>query len=384
MCIAPKVTTKASTAAASANALNADAKRSTTEGEMAEAKVGTKEASVESENPVEFRYLYNDEPHATRRMEILKKYPEIKRLYGPDIRIFRWCIGLFTCQLSLAYFVVVHMKWGFRDGAFWLLAWAIGGTLTQSMSLGMHELSHNLCFATPKYNEWLGMFLNCAQGIPAAVTFKRYHLEHHIYQGDDVMDTDLPVQIEVDIFGTNTFMKIIWMILQPLFYLLRPPLVCPKPFIFKEGVNFFIVGAFNLLVTHYFGIKIWAFNVFSGLLGMGLHPCAGHFIAEHYTFAEGQETYSYYGPLNYITFNVGYHNEHHDFPTIAGFRLPEVKAIAPEYYDERCKTYDGNKLVCYNSWCKVIFDYIFRSDIGPHSRIKRSRELSKKNSAKSE
>jgi sphingolipid delta-4 desaturase len=96
---------------------------------------------------------------------------------------------------------------------------------------------------------------------------------------------------------------------------------------------------------------------------MGLHPISGHYISEHYVIREGQETYSYYGPLNKLAFNVGYHNEHHDFPYIAGSRLPALRKIAPEFYDS---------LAQHTSWTRILWDYVTRADLTATSRVKRT------------
>jgi sphingolipid delta-4 desaturase len=93
---------------------------------------------------------------------------------------------------------------------------------------------------------------------------------------------------------------------------------------------------------------------------------SSHASAEHYAFKEGdeQETYSYYGPLNLLAYNVGYHNEHHDFPNVPWTRLPSIKALAPEWYaDDQLKSHE--------SWPLVTWRFITDENVGMFSRIKR-------------
>lgn len=331
----------------------------------------------------DFEWVGSDEPHATRRKLILSKHPEIKDLMGVD-PYFKWTVVGAVCVQLVAFAVLSQVSNPFLV---FLASYFFVGVINHSMMLAVHEIAHGQAFGPNAVlkNKLFGMFANLPLGIPMSISFKKYHLKHHRYQGDEVIDTDIPCDLEAKLF-TNTFLKFIWVILQPFFYTLRPFLVYPLPPEKLEGVNWMVQLAFNCLIARLFGWHVVFVMVFGSLICMGLHPVAGHFISEHYIMFDSKrkdevreedlvegvttskgvllipETCSYYGPLNWITFNVGYHVEHHDFPSIPGSRLPLVKKIAPEFYDH---------LDHHTSWTYVLYKYIMDPAVGPFSRVKR-------------
>ena len=96
--------------------------------------------------------------------------------------------------------------------------------------------------------------------------------------------------------------------------------------------------AFDALIWCIYGAWPLVYMLVGMLFAASIHPTAGHFIAEHYTEDASAETFSYYGPWNALMYNVGHHVEHHDFPGIAWTRLPELRRIAPEFYDHLPRT----------------------------------------------
>jgi len=308
----------------------------------------------------DFHWSHTEEPHATRRKEILEKHPEIKELYGVDPNTKYRVAFVVLSQILISYLLrntsVITIL---------LISWVIGGGINHFLTLAVHEITHNLAFEKPLHNR---LFSICVANLPIAfpetITFQKYHMDHHLYQGVDGIDMDIPTKAEGMIFR-STFMKCIWVLFQPYFYIFRPLWINPKPVGLWELYNCIIQFTFDFLIFYFFGWKSLLYLVASTISGLGLHPMAGHFIAEHYVFVDTYETYSYYGPLNALALNVGYHNEHHDFPRIPGSRLPKVRELAPEYYDA---------LPAYTSWIVVVWYYITKLPIGPFSRVKRKKK----------
>ncbi|KAK7009709.1 sphingolipid delta(4)-desaturase/C4-hydroxylase DES2-like isoform X2 [Biomphalaria glabrata] len=299
--------------------------------------------------------MYTGEPHTGRRQEILDKHPEIKSLMGPDIWIV---VPTSICVISqfILCWLLKDASWPFLL----FMAYCIGGVFNHSLGSAIHEIGHNLAFGHGRLawmNRVLSLWCNLPIGVPMAITYKKYHADHHRYLGEEYQDVDIPTRLESWLFK-RPVTKMIWLIFHPILHSIRPFYKSPKPLTGWETINTIVQFAYDILIFQLFGIKPVVYMVAGTLMALGLHPLAGHFISEHYLFTAGQATHSYYGPLNFILYNVGYHNEHHDFPYIAYTRLPELKRIAPEYYDN---------LPYHSSWIKVVWDFIFDDNMGPHA-----------------
>mmetsp|Transcript_58144 Transcript_58144/g.142642 ORF Transcript_58144/g.142642 Transcript_58144/m.142642 type:complete len:332 (-) Transcript_58144:179-1174(-) len=314
----------------------------------------------------DFVYREGPEPHAQRKIEILKKHPEIKQLFGHEPLTKYAVLATVALQIGMA---AVTRTWSWP--AYLAAIYLVGATANHSLFLAIHEISHNLAFKSVNMNKACGIFANLPIAIPYTITFKPYHMEHHRYQGDEGVDTDIPTRFEAWLITGNsssriehTLRKFVFMFCQIFAYAFRPMLVKPS-LVPKDSwilANWVAQICFNATIMYTLGPKTIFYFLYSSFFAGSIHPTAGHFLAEHYVVEGKTETYSYYGPLNYLAYNVGYHNEHHDFPNIAWRNLPKVRKIAPEFYDDlpQCK-----------SWPGIILQYIFDDRLGPYARVKR-------------
>lgn len=304
------------------------------------------------------------DPHVLRRREILQKHPEVKALFGREPRTLIYILLIVVAQIAIA-FLVKDMDW------WWILliAYCVGAFFNHALFTLKHECAHNLVLKNKKGNFFLGVIANLPTCIPGYATFTAFHLKHHAHQGEYEMDADLPHKWEAKLIENTPFGKILWLALHPLVISFRPLRFNNIKYI--DGwmyLNALIGFSFDIAIIFLFGPYAFLYLFMSTVFGLGLHPLGARWIQEHYVVNPPQETYSYYGFLNNVTFNIGYHNEHHDFPGIPWSRLPKLRKMASEYYDT---------LYYHKSWVRLLGTFFTDPTLNLFSRVEREPKRSR-------
>lgn len=296
--------------------------------------------------------------HDARRREIIASHPEVRLLVGPCAQTALWVAPAVILQFAVAAFMASVPWWVVP-----IAAYLVGAFATHALNVVIHESAHDLVFRRPWQNRLCAIAANLPAVVPSAMAFRHYHLLHHRFLGERRRDADVALDWEARLFGRGRFGKFMWLVLQPFTYAVIHPLQVRQ----RMRIDFWAIA--NLAVTvgaavpvyWFFGLPALVYLLLSTYFAVGLHPAGAHILQEHIIFNGGRyETASYYGPVNRVSLNHGYHTEHHDFPGIAGPRLPALTRIAEGQYRTRFS---------HRSRVATLWQFIFDERIGIDSRV---------------
>jgi sphingolipid 4-desaturase/C4-monooxygenase len=288
-------------------------------------------------------------PHAARRADILADHPEVADLFGGNPMSALYTAALVALQLWMS---VAVTRWC----PAWVAAgvcYCVGAVIDHALFVLIHDATHNLVFRSVVGNRLVLLLANVPHVFPSSMSFRYYHILHHI-ELNKPFDPDHPFPIEARLVGNSPLRKSLWLAfffvvqgLRTAFYTYRVPKVND---LLWMATNFAVNAAVIAAVYAAHGAAPVVYLLGSVICSIGLHPLGARWIQEHYPTQPFQATYSYYGVANLLAFNIGFHVEHHDFPSVAWNRLPELKRIAAPYYDT---------LFSYHSYSELLKDFIF-------------------------
>lgn len=306
----------------------------------------------------EFHLSQSVQPHPGRTVAILKAHPEVRTLQGRNPWTFAILVSLLSLQLGLAWFLSSKSLW-----VILVMAWLVGAFANHALYGIVHEATHNLIFKSNFLNKCSAVLADLTNVLPGAMGFRIFHLEHHAHLSDYFRDADVASDWEARLIGNRTWRKLFWISFFWVFQLTRTFRIdiqrFPDRWVF---VNVAMAALFTGTVWYFLGAKALLYLLLSFSFAIGLHPLGGRWLQEHYTLENSHETGSYYGPLNALCLNLGYHNEHHDFSNIPWNNLPKLRRMAPEFYESLSSS---------TSWTKLLFQFITDSRWSLYSRTRR-------------
>ncbi len=169
-----------------------------------------------------------------------------------------------------------------------LNAYLVGGFFNHTLHCCIHDLTHYCGGCNMMVNRIVAMLCNIPMGIPSAISFGRYHSDHHNFLNEIKQDPDLPLPWESKLSYNHRWYKYLFYTIIEAFYALRPVFMNNPSVRIDELVNYAFIVFTNYLIYHFWGSSALIFTLIAGMSSIGPHPAAIHIIAEHYEFIKGQ------------------------------------------------------------------------------------------------
>ena len=325
--------------------------------------------------------------HRDRARAMLRDHPEIRDLFTHSPMTAFWCL-LFAGAHLLVGLLTSYGPWW----SVYAAAYVLGAYFNICLFNLAHDCNHGLVFDNKRWDRWLFTVTSLPMFMPGHHT---WWIEHHVHHNDLGAKKDfikrrrsILLAFKDNVLGHTVPKRwrpyISW-ITTPLFWPIAIFMLVTQVLRAGVGLLFYLFGdlcrgrltpsdrslsvlADAHLVSGYekYGIRLWGvtyplihlttfaaigwlfgwkplvYYLFSALFMTGfLHPMMFGLILSNSHFHGHrvyQPTSSYYGWLNWITFNFGLHTEHHDLAAVPWFKLTKLRQIAPEFYDDLVQT----------------------------------------------
>ena len=146
----------------------------------------------------DFAHSAAPEPHRSRTKDLLRRHPEIRALIGPSRVTFWYTVVIVALQFGVAWFVATQSWW-----LLVALAYTVGAFASHALFVVIHECAHRLVFPRKLPNILTGLLANLPLFTPGSVSFQKYHLKHHAFQGVYELDADVPSRWEARLIGRS-------------------------------------------------------------------------------------------------------------------------------------------------------------------------------------
>ncbi len=309
--------------------------------------------------------------HNRMRKDAIAAHPELGRVSGADPRT----------ALALPVLLAAHwgMAWAVSGAPLWVIflaAFVPGQIAIHAAGSLVHETAHKLIFRGTRAKLAFDIGLEWILGsYGKQLIYQHEHItSHHPYIGDyerdyeheDICAFQSRMMLRSDRPGLQRVLTGLTLLIHalPLGFLIGDALFprlnrwltgrpqgdparhigASRPPAWQTRLFIAVSLASNLTLLALFGpwallYHIWALSLFLGKLGIWN---LGQSLSEHEGTDDDAPSRSTYGPVNWLLFNTGYHNEHHTFPNVAWTRLPLLKRTAPEVFSATAdKSYAG-------------------------------------------